>query len=114
MGSKLPGFSATGNPVDLTGSVTDENYVIALEEGLRDEYDIVIVAVLWGPPEISEGVVDKLKEIRERFNKPLIICGSGGEYARVMAKRFEEKGLPVFFTPESAARAAAALAGQKR
>ncbi len=46
LSSKLPGFFATGNPIDLTGSVTDEDYVIALEEDLREEYDIVIVAVL--------------------------------------------------------------------
>ena len=110
---KLPGFSATGNPIDLTGSVTDEDYVIALEEGLREEYDIVIVAVLWGPPEITERLVDKLKEVRDTYNKPMIVCSPGGEFTRRMAKLFEEKGMPVFFTPESAARAAAVLAGGK-
>ena len=114
LSSKLPGFSATGNPIDLTGSVTDEDYVIALEEGLREEYDIVIVAVLWGPPEITERLVDKLKEVRDRYNKPMIVCSPGGEFTRRMAKLFEEKGMPVFFTPESAARAAAVLAGGKR
>ena len=114
LSSKLPGFSATGNPIDLTGSVTDEDYVIALEEGLREEYDIVIVAVLWGPPEITERLVDKLKEVRDRYNKPMIVCSPGGEFARRMAKHFEEKGMPVFVSPESAARAAAVLAGGKR
>jgi acyl-CoA synthetase (NDP forming) len=99
---KLPGFSATGNPIDLTGSVTDEDYVIALEEGLRDEFDVVIVTVLWGAPEITETLADKLKEVRDRYNKPIIVCTP------------EEKGMPVFFTPESAARAAAVLAGGKR
>ncbi|KAF5413536.1 MAG: Acetate--CoA ligase [ADP-forming] I [Candidatus Methanophagaceae archaeon] len=112
LSTKLPGFTATGNPIDLTGSVTDEDYVIALEEGLRDEYDIVIVTVLWGPPEITERLVDKLKEVREIYNKPILICSPGGKFARRMAKHFEEKkGLPVFYTPESAARAAAVLAG---
>ena len=112
---KLPGFSATGNPVDLTGSVTDEDYVIAIEEGLNDQYDIVIVTVLWGPPEITERLIDKLKEIRDRYNKPILICSPGGKFTRRMAKHFEEKkGLPVFFTPESAARAAAVLAGGKK
>ena len=113
LSSKLPGFSATGNPIDLTGSVTDEDYVIALEEGLREEYDIVIVAVLWGPPEITERLVEKLKEVRDTYNKPMIVCSPGGEFTRRMAKHFEEKGMPVFYTPESAARAAAVLAGGK-
>jgi acetyl-CoA synthetase (ADP-forming) len=114
LSAKLPGFSATGNPIDLTGSVTDDDYVIALEAGLGEEYDIVIVAVLWGPPKITEGVVDKLKEVRDRYNKPIIICSPGGEFTRRMTKLFKEKGMPVFFTPESAARAAAVLAGGKR
>ena len=115
LSAKLPGYTATGNPIDLTSSVTDEDYVIALEEGLRDEYDIIIVIVLWGPPEITERLVDKLKQIRDRYNKPILICSPGGKFTRRMAKHFEEKkGLPVFFTPESAARAAAVLAGGKR
>jgi acyl-CoA synthetase (NDP forming) len=114
LSAKLPGFTATGNPIDLTSSVTDEHYVIALEEGLRDEYDIVIVIVLWGPSEITERLVDKLKVIRDRYNKPILICSPGGKFTRRMANHFEEKkGLPVFFTPESAARAAAVLAGGK-
>jgi len=115
LSAKLPGYTATGNPIDLTSSVTDEDYVIALEEGLRDEYDIVIVIVLWGPPEITERLVDKLKVIRDIYNKPILICSPGGKFTRRMAKHFEEKrGLPVFFTPESAARAATVLAGGKR
>ena len=115
LSARLPGFSATGNPIDLTGSVTDEDYVTALEEGLREDYDIVIVTVLWGPPEITERLVDTLKEVREIYNKPILICSPGGKFTRRMAKHFEEKkGLPVFFTPESAARAAAVLAGGVR
>jgi acyl-CoA synthetase (NDP forming) len=113
LSAKLPGFTATGNPIDLTGSVTDEDYVIALEEGLREEYDIVIVTVLWGPPEITERLVEKLKGVRDTYNKPMIVCSPGGEFTRRMAKHFEEKGMPVFYTPESAARAAAVLAGGK-
>jgi acyl-CoA synthetase (NDP forming) len=44
----------------------------------------------------------------------MIVCSPGGEFTRRMAKLFEEKGMPVFYTPESAARAAAVLAGGKR
>jgi acetyl-CoA synthetase (ADP-forming) len=114
LSSKLLGFSATGNPIDLTGSVTDEDYVVALEEGLRDVFDIVIVTVLWGAPEITEKLVDKLKEVRDSCNKPILICSPSCDLTRRMAKRFEKNGMPVFFTPESAARAAAVLAGGKR
>jgi acetyl-CoA synthetase (ADP-forming) len=114
LSAKLPGFFAIGNPVDLTGSATDEDYVLALEEGLREGYDMVIVTVLWGPPEITEQLADKLKAVRDTSKKPILICSPGGAFTRRMATRFEENGLPVFFTPESAARAAAVLAGRTR
>jgi acetyl-CoA synthetase (ADP-forming) len=114
LSSKLFGFSATGNPIDLTGSVTDEDYVTALEEGLRDAFDVVIVTVLWGAPGITEKLADKLKEVRDSCNKPLLICSPICDFTRRMAQRFEHNGMPVFYTPESAARAAAVLAGGKR
>ena len=113
LSSKLPVFSATGNPIDLSGSVTDKDYFTALDEGFRDGYDIAIVTVLWGPPELTEGVIDKIKEVMEIYDKPIIICSPGGDFAKRMGKIFEEKGMPVFFTPESAARAAAVLACMK-
>jgi acetyl-CoA synthetase (ADP-forming) len=113
LSAKLPGFFATGNPIDLTGSVTDEDYVTALEEGLRDAFDIVIVTILWGPPKLTEKLADKLKEVRDKYQKPILICSPRSRFTRSMAKRFEDNGMPVFFTPESAARAAAVLAGRK-
>src|SRR3990167_9461149 len=65
LASKLPSFCAVGNPIDLTGSVTDEDYLTALEEGLKNGFDIAIVTVLWGPPQLTEGFVDKLKGDRK-------------------------------------------------
>ena len=112
--SKLLPFVVTRNPLDLTGSVTDEAYVIALEAGLQDEYDLVIVTVLWGPPKLTELLADKLTVVRTKQSKPVLICSPGGEFTRRMAARFEANGMPVFATPESAARAAAVLTGRRR
>lgn len=107
--SKLPPFCAAANPIDLTGSVRDEDYITALEEGLKGGFDIIILTVLWGPPQLTEGFVDKLKGIIQRHNTPIIICSPGGEFTKNMNRLFEEKGIPVFSTPESAVRAAAIL-----
>jgi len=109
LGSKLPEFSAVNNPIDLTGSVSNSDYVTALDQGLEDGCDFSIVVVLWGPAELTEDLVERLDEVRRKHDKPLIICSPGGDFAREMAKRFEEKGIPVFSTPESAVRAASVL-----
>ncbi|MBN1455304.1 MAG: CoA-binding protein [Methanomicrobia archaeon] len=114
LSTRLIGFSSTGNPIDLTGSAIDSDYVNALEEGLKDTFDLVIVTVLWGAPKITEKLVDALKAVRDRHNVPLLICTLSSEFSRRIAARFAEHGMPVFFTPESVARAAAVLAAGKR
>ncbi|MDO8445908.1 MAG: CoA-binding protein [Deltaproteobacteria bacterium] len=114
LSSKLPSFCAFGNPIDLTGSVTDEWYVTALTEGLKDGFDIAIVTVLWGPPQLTDGLIDRLAGVIKGQDKPVIICTPGGGFTKRMNRAFEEKGIPVFATPESAARAAGILAKARR
>jgi acyl-CoA synthetase (NDP forming) len=106
--SRLPPFSAVENPIDLTGSVKDDDYVMVLKEAM-DEYDAAIVMVLWGPPALTDGLITMLKDVAFELKKPVIICSPGGEHTRKKNKMFEEVGLPVFSSPEEAARAAAVL-----
>jgi len=35
---KLPAFAPLGNPIDLTGSVKDDHYLVALQEAFGEEY----------------------------------------------------------------------------
>ena len=88
-------------------------------EGLKDAckvlntYDLVAgkrVLIVTDGGGVGVSIVDACEE----YNKPIIICSPGGEFTRRMTKLFKEKGMPVFFTPESAARVAAVLAGGKR
>lgn len=109
LSSILPGYCAIGNPVDLTGSATDEWYVTTLMEGLKDGFDLAIVALLWGPPLLTAGLIGKLTDIIKKQDKPVIICSPGGDYTKGMNRIFEDSGAPVFTSPESAARAAAIL-----
>lgn len=112
LSKKLPSFCSIGNPTDLTGSVTDDDYKIALDSGLKYS-DIAIVAALWGPPQLTDKLVYNIKEVSERLNKPVIICSAGGRYAMEKKKLFEASGLPVFLTPEGAVRAAGLLINSK-
>ena len=110
LAARFPAYYSIINPIDLTGSVTEEEYVTALEEGLKGSYDMAIVALLWGPPKLTEGLVDKLAEAIKLVKKPVLICSPGGNFTKRMNRAFEEKGIPVFTSPESVARAAAVLA----
>lgn len=106
---RLPGFCSVGNPIDLTGSVNDEDYITALEEGLKDGYDMAIVTVLWGPTTLTERLIGELEKVKRRYNIPVLICSPGGDFTRGMKRVFEENGLPVFSTPEAVVRAAMVL-----
>lgn len=112
LASKLPPFCAVANPIDLTGSVTDDDYIMVLREAMK-EYDMAIVMVLWGPPGLTDNLVNKLKKVADDLKKPIIICSPGGEYTKNKNRLFEEAGLPVFSTPEDAVNAAALLVNTK-
>lgn len=112
LGKVFPPFYGIGNPLDLTGSVRDEEYIISLKYGMKD-FDIAIVALLWGPPQLSEGLINKLTELIKKHKKPVILCSPGGAFTKRVNRAFEDKGIPVFATPEAAVRAAAVLANTK-
>ena len=109
---KLPLFCTLANPIDLTGSVADDDYVMVLKEGLKG-YDLAIVMVLWGPPGLTDRLIAMLADASRELDKPIIICSPGGEYTRRKNKMFEEAGLPAFSSPEEAARAARLLVNDK-
>ncbi len=111
----LPGFCTIANPIDLTGSVTDELYGEALEKALASGYyDIAIVATLLGPPALTDNLATVLADKAKAANKPLIICSPGGEYTRMKNKSFMKLGLPVYTSPEGAIRGARVLTGFKQ
>jgi len=103
----LPTVCSISNPMDLTGSVTDEHFGEAMTETLlEDDFDMVIIASLWGPPGLTDKLADVIAEKKKYLKKPVIICTPGGRYSRQRTGLFRNKGLPVFMRPEDAAMAA--------
>lgn len=112
MESELPTYCSMSNPMDLTASATDELFAEALEKTLsEDDFDIAIVASLWGPPALTDELPELLAAKANLIDKPVIICSPGGEYAKRKNALYRGLGFPVFSSPESAVRAAAVLAG---
>jgi len=110
---KLQAFASVRNPIDLTGSVRDEDYVAVLQEAFGEKYDLAIVSLLWGPPLLTRGVAEKIRDFADSCGKPILICSPGGKFSGEVASSFTAVGMPVFFTPDSAVRAAAVLCGGK-
>ncbi|MFQ5427790.1 MAG: acetate--CoA ligase family protein [Thermodesulfobacteriota bacterium] len=107
----LPPVCSISNPMDLTGSVTDRDFGEALLKTLGgDGFDMAIVASLWGPPGLTDNLPALIANQKKYHKKPVIICTPGGTYTRERTGLFRSQELPVFSTPESAARAASFLA----
>lgn len=106
----FPSYYGIGNPLDLTGSATDESFAFALSRTMSgDWYDMVIVAALWGPPALTDKLPGMLAQKPGFTEKPIIACTPGGAYSRERIRLFHEAGLPAFSTPEAAVRAASVL-----
>ncbi len=105
----LPPHCIVENPIDLTGDTDDERYKVVLDILLpRDDVDAVVVGALPQVPGITSRLADYLAEAR-KYGKPIIAISIGSKEAERFKDLLEDKGIPVFESPERAARALRAL-----
>ncbi len=104
-------IAATHNPVDLTGSVTDDQFEIAAELMFQDrEIDGIIFLGLHHMPGLREKHIDAIAKISNEYTKPIVMCDIGEtEMALYTRSRFDKLGVPAFTSPEDAARAMKSL-----
>ncbi len=107
----LPKFAATSNPVDLTGSVTDDMFEVAADLMFQDpEVDGIILLGLHHLPALREKYIDSVAQVSSKYSKPIVMCDIGEtEMALYTRFRFDKLGIPSFPSPEDAARAMSAL-----
>lgn len=105
--SKFSNYYVMNNPIDLTGSASDEDYKQTIRACLvnSDEYDAAIIIPLMVLQCMTEKVVDFISDEVVASGKPVVICLIGGEFSAKIKKMFEEKNLPVSPSPERAVRA---------
>jgi len=106
---KMPSYVSLHNPIDLTGDATAERYSIALKECLASkEYDAALVIPLFQVPTLESSVVNHIIEAK-RYGKPIVVCSVGSEFSEKHNKLLMEAGIPVYPTPERAAKALSIL-----
>ncbi len=107
----LPRFAATTNPVDLTGSVTDDMFVVATNLMFQEpEVHGIILLSLHHLPALREKYIDNVAEVASKYSKPIVVCDIGEtEMALYTRFRFDKLGIPSYPAPEDAARAMKAL-----
>ena len=107
----LPKFAATSNPVDLTGSVTDDMFEVAADLMFQaPEVHGIILLGLHHLPGLREKYIDSVAKVASKYSKPIVMCDIGEtEMALYTRFRFDKLGVPSYPSPEDAARAMKAL-----
>lgn len=106
----LPAHCIAQNPLDLTGDTDAARYAAAAPL-LRDEVDMVLL--IFGDP--IPGACEAALRVRDETGLPVAaLYLGGGEVEAPERCRLNRAGIPVFATPERAARALAAPAGWAR
>ena len=104
-------IAATSNPVDLTGSVTDDMFEVAADLMFQEpKVNGVILLGLHHMPGLREKYIGCVVNIAAKYTKPIVMCDIGEtEMALYTRSRFDKLGVPSFGSPEDAARAMKAL-----
>ncbi len=106
----LPPHCIVENPIDLTGDTDDDRYINVLEKLLpRNDVDAIVVVALPQVPGIKGKVFDYLIHAKEKYGKPILTILIGSEEAEKFKAYLEDNGIPVFESPERAAKALKAL-----
>ncbi len=112
----FPPHAVAGNPTDVVGDTDAQRYKYAIEAFVRDpNVDAIVVIVLFQVPLLDEmEVIDILAEYAEKSEKPIVAVAMGGKKTEYYAKILEDKGVPVYPTPERGVRALAGLVQYSR
>jgi len=103
-------IAALGNPIDLTGSAVDDDFVVAAEVLSKiPEIDCVIILLLPYSPGISSDVGARLSQIYRKESKPLVAYVPHMEKYRMLIEGFEFNRVPVSPSIEGAVLMAEAM-----
>lgn len=104
----LPGHVIVENPIDLTGTATDEQYEVAIKSAVEDKnIDIIMICFVFQCKPITQNIVSILKKYSNK--KPVVCCSIGAEYTHKMGEIFEKEKIPIFYSVEEWVSATGAI-----
>ena len=110
LSSSVQGIASTGNPVDLTGSAVDDDFVAAVDcLSQSPEVDCLVLLVLPYSPGTTSDLGARLSEIYQRVGKPMVAYVPNLERYRMLIEGFELNHIPVSPAIEGAVLMAGAM-----
>ena len=97
-------------PLDLAGDADDKRFGAAIETITNDpNVDALMVLALFQTPGADSRVAAQLIKYGTSGKKPLVVVSPGGNYTEAHKNMMESSGVPVYGSPNSAAKSLAAL-----
>jgi len=103
LSGSIRSIASLENPVDLTGSAVDEDFMVAAEALCRSpEIDSVLVLLLPYLPGITSDLGARLSNLYPKYNKPIIAYVPHVEKYGMLIEGFELNRVPVSFSIKGA------------
>ena len=110
LSSSVRPIAALGNPIDLTGSATDDDFLAAANVlSTSKEVDALLILLLPYSPGISSDLGARLGQVYRKKGKPLVAYVPHVEKYRILIEGFELNRVPVSNSIEGAVLMAEAL-----
>lgn len=92
-----PATYVIGNPCDVTGSASADDYRFAIQSFLDDpNVDIIMPWFVFQDDPLEEKIVDILADFQKQKKKPILVGAMGGPYTEKISKKIEEFNIPVY------------------
>ena len=110
-----PATYVIGNPCDVTGSASADDYRFAIQAFLDDpNVDIIMPWFVFQDDPLEEKIVDILADFQKQKKKPILVGAMGGPFTEKISKKIEEFNIPVYQSVITWITAAGSLAKWNR
>lgn len=100
-----------GNPCDITGSATADDYRYAIQAFMDDpNVEIIMPWFVFQDDPLEETIVDILQGFQKQRKKPILVGAMGGPFTQKISKRIEDTNVPVYHTVTTWVTAAGSIA----
>lgn len=99
-----------GNPCDITGSASADDYRFAIQAFIDDpNVDIIMPWFVFQDDPLEETIVDVLADFQKKKQKPILVGAMGGPFTEKVSRLIEDANVPVYFSVITWVTAAASL-----
>ncbi len=112
---RYPPTYVIGNPCDITGSATADDYGFAIQAFMDDpNVDIIMPWFVFQDDPLGENIVEILENFQKQRKKPILVGAMGGPFTQKISQRVEDTNVPVYHSVITWVTSAGAIAKWSR